>query len=84
MRVPLQYPTGAKAGAANDTSFDTFTYSRAKGCMFAEASLGGISMTADDYANKVFYGKYIYATEIVREGGPYRCSASRAHDRSSS
>lgn len=62
-------PSGAKAVGANDTNFDVLTYSRAKGGLFAGASLGSASMATDDDANKAVYGKDITATEIVREGG---------------
>lgn len=62
-------PSGAKAVGANDTNFDVLTYSRAKGGLFAGASLGSASMATDDDANKAVYGKSITATEIVREGG---------------
>ena len=62
-------PTGAKAVGANDVNFDVLTYSRAKGGLFAGASLGSASMATDDDANKVVYGKSISATEIIREGG---------------
>jgi SH3 domain-containing YSC84-like protein 1 len=62
-------PSGAKAVGANDTNLDVLTYSRAKGGLFAGASLGSASMETDDSANKTVYGKDISATEIVREGG---------------
>ncbi|SDF44178.1 lipid-binding SYLF domain-containing protein [Terriglobus roseus] len=62
-------PSGAKAVGANDTNFDVLTYTRAKGGLFAGASLGSASMATDDDANKAVYGKDISATEIVREGG---------------
>jgi lipid-binding SYLF domain-containing protein len=61
-------PTGAKALAANDTNVDILTYSRAKGGLFAGASLAGASLETDDDANKTVYGKEITATEITREG----------------
>lgn len=61
-------PTGAKAVGANDTNIDILTYSRAKGGLFAGASLGSASMDTDDDANKVVYGKDITATQIVRDG----------------
>ncbi len=61
-------PSGAKAVGANDTNFDILTYSRAKGGLFAGASLGSASMDTDDDANQVVYGKSISATQIVREG----------------
>jgi len=62
-------PSGAKTVGANDTNFDVLTYSRAKGGLFAGASLGSASMATDDDANKAVYGKDITATEIVHEGG---------------
>lgn len=62
-------PTGAKAVGANDVNYDVLTYSRAKGGLFAGASLGSASMDSDDDANKSVYGKDVHATEIVRETG---------------
>jgi lipid-binding SYLF domain-containing protein len=62
-------PTGAKALAANDTNVDVLTYSRAKGGLFAGASLASAGLDTDSDANKAVYGKDITATEIVREGG---------------
>jgi lipid-binding SYLF domain-containing protein len=62
-------PTGAKAVSANDTNVDVLTYSRAKGGLFAGASLASASLDTDDDANKSVYGKDITATTIVREGG---------------
>jgi lipid-binding SYLF domain-containing protein len=62
-------PTGAKAVGANDTNVDVLTYSRAKGGLFAGASLASASLDTDDDANKAVYGKDITATTIVREGG---------------
>jgi SH3 domain-containing YSC84-like protein 1 len=61
-------PTGAKALSANDEKVDILTYSRAKGGLFAGASLAGASLDTDDDANKTVYGKDITATAIVREG----------------
>lgn len=61
-------PTGAKAVGANDVNTDILTYSRAKGGLFAGASLGSAELDTDDDANKTVYGKDITATEIVREG----------------
>ncbi len=60
-------PTGAKAVGANDIKTDILTYSRAKGGLFAGASLGSASMTSDDDANKSLYGKDITATQIVAD-----------------
>jgi lipid-binding SYLF domain-containing protein len=60
-------PTGAKAVGANDVNFDILTYSRAKGGLFAGASLGSASMDSDDDANKSVYGKQITATEIIAD-----------------
>jgi lipid-binding SYLF domain-containing protein len=59
-------PTGAKAVGANDPNIDMLTYSRAKGGLFAGASLGSASMQSDDDANKAIYGKDIDATQIIR------------------
>lgn len=59
-------PTGAKAVGANDPNIDMLTYSRAKGGLFAGASLGSASMDSDDDANKAIYGKDIDATQIIR------------------
>jgi lipid-binding SYLF domain-containing protein len=59
-------PTGAKAVGANDPNVDILTYSRAKGGLFAGASLGSASMQSDDDANKAIYGKDIDATQIIR------------------
>jgi lipid-binding SYLF domain-containing protein len=61
-------PTGAKAVGANDVNIDILTYSRAKGGLFAGASLGSASMDSDDDANKALYGKQLDATQIVRDG----------------
>jgi SH3 domain-containing YSC84-like protein 1 len=71
-------PSGAKAVGANDTNFDILTYSRAKGGLFAGASLGSASMATDDPANKTVYGKDITATEIVREGGVTPTAAGKS------
>jgi lipid-binding SYLF domain-containing protein len=61
-------PSGAQAQGLNDPNVDILTYSRAKGGLFAGASLGSASMDTDDDANKSLYGKDISATQIVREG----------------
>jgi lipid-binding SYLF domain-containing protein len=61
-------PTGAKAVGANDPNVDVLTYSRAKGGLFAGASLASASLETDDDANKAVYGKDVTATSIVREG----------------
>jgi lipid-binding SYLF domain-containing protein len=61
-------PTGAKALSANDANIDVLTYSRAKGGLFAGASLSGAGLDTDDDANKTVYGKDITANQIVREG----------------
>jgi len=49
-------------------SADILTYSRAKGGLFAGASLASASMETDNEANTIAYGKDISATEIVRDG----------------
>jgi lipid-binding SYLF domain-containing protein len=61
-------PTGAKAVGMNDPNVDILTYSRAKGGLFAGASLGSASMDTDDDANKSVYGKDVTASQIVRDG----------------
>lgn len=71
-------PTGAKAVGANDENIDILTYSRAKGGLFAGASLGSASMETDDSANKSVYGKDISATEIVMQGGATPTAAGEA------
>ena len=73
-------PTGAKAVAANDPNVDILTYSRAKGGLFAGASIGSASMDTDNDANKSVYGKDVTATEIVREGGVTITPAGKALD----
>jgi lipid-binding SYLF domain-containing protein len=73
-------PTGAKAVGANDPNVDILTYSRAKGGLFAGASIGSASMDTDNDANKSVYGKDITATEIVREGGVTITPAGKALD----
>jgi lipid-binding SYLF domain-containing protein len=60
--------SGAKAVGANDPNVDLITYSQAKGGLFAGASLGSASLSSDDDANKVVYGKDVSATQIVRDG----------------
>ena len=61
-------PTGAKAVGANDVNADILTYSRAKGGLFAGASLASASMDADNDANKKLYGKDVGVLGIVRDG----------------
>jgi lipid-binding SYLF domain-containing protein len=60
--------SGAKAVGLNDPNVDVITYSQAKGGLFAGASLGSASLSSDDDANKVVYGKDVSATQIVRDG----------------
>jgi len=63
-------PSGAKAVSASDPKIDVLTYSRAKGGLFAGASLASASMESDDDANKVAYGKDVTATQIIRDNAP--------------
>src|ERR1700712_1966812 len=70
-------PTGAKAVGANDAEVDIYTYSRAKGGLFAGASLGSAQMDSDDDANKAVYGKSIDATQIVRDGSVHTTEAGK-------
>ena len=58
-------PTGAQAQSFNDPSIDILTYSMAKG-LFAGASLGTASMTADDKVNAQLYNKNIDGAQILR------------------
>jgi SH3 domain-containing YSC84-like protein 1 len=74
-------PTGAKAVGQNDPNGDILTYSRAKGGLFAGASLASASLSTDDDANKTIYGKDISATEIVREGGVTATPSGKAIDK---
>jgi SH3 domain-containing YSC84-like protein 1 len=74
-------PTGAKAVGQNDPNGDILTYSRAKGGLFAGASLASASLTTDDDANKTLYGKDISATEIVREGGVTTTTSGKTLDK---
>jgi len=61
-------PSGAKAVGANDPNTDILTYSRAKGGLFAGASLASASLESDGDANKVLYGKDLDVLQIVRDG----------------
>src|SRR5580704_7127130 len=61
-------PTGAKAVGANDINADILTYSRAKGGLFAGASLGSASMASDNDANQKLFGKNVDVLQIVRDG----------------
>jgi lipid-binding SYLF domain-containing protein len=74
-------PTGAKAVGQNDPNGDILTYSRAKGGLFAGASLASASLSTDDDANKTIYGKDISATEIVREGAVTATPSGKAIDK---
>jgi len=60
--------TGAKAVGANDINADILTYSRAKGGLFAGASLGSASMASDNDANQKLFGKNVDVLQIVRDG----------------
>lgn len=71
-------PTGAKAVSANDANVDVLTYSRAKGGLFAGASLASAGLETDDDANNSVYGKPVTAVEIVREGAVTATPAGEA------
>jgi lipid-binding SYLF domain-containing protein len=73
-------PSGAKAAAANDPNIDVLTYSRAKGGLFAGASLASASLDTDDDANKAVYGKDVTATAIVRENAVTTTPAGKRLD----
>jgi SH3 domain-containing YSC84-like protein 1 len=59
-------PAGANAAAFNDPNVDILSYSQSKG-LFAGASLGSASMSADNDINKELYGKDIDAAQMVRD-----------------
>jgi len=61
-------PTGATAVATHDTKADILTYSRTKNGLFAGVSLLSASLSADDEANKLLYGKVITPSQIVLDG----------------
>ncbi|RSL14644.1 lipid-binding SYLF domain-containing protein [Edaphobacter aggregans] len=61
-------PSGARAIGHNDVNADIYTYSRAKGGLFAGTSLGTASMKSDDTANKNIYGRPVDVQQIVRDG----------------
>ena len=69
-------PTGAKALSASDPKIDVLTYSRARGGLFAGASIAGASLDTDDDANKTAYGKDVTATQIARDGANVTLSAA--------
>jgi SH3 domain-containing YSC84-like protein 1 len=73
-------PTGAKAVGANDPNVDILTYSRAKGGLFAGASLASASMDTDDDANNTVYGKPVTASQIVRDGAVTTTASGKALD----
>ena len=58
-------PTGANAAAFNDPNIDVLSYSQSKG-LFAGASLGSASMSADDKMNAQLYNKDVDGTQILR------------------
>jgi SH3 domain-containing YSC84-like protein 1 len=60
-------PSGANASSFNDPNVDILSYAQSKG-VFAGASLGTVSMDADDDINKELYGKAIDAAQMVRDG----------------
>ncbi|HVO61429.1 MAG TPA: lipid-binding SYLF domain-containing protein [Terriglobales bacterium] len=67
-------PSGAQASSFNDPKIDVLTYSQAKG-LFAGASLGSVSMGADNKADQQLYGKTVDAVEIIRGDVPVPSSA---------
>ncbi len=71
-------PSGAKAVGANDPNTDILTYSRAKGGLFAGASLGSASIESDGDANKVIYGKDLDVLQIVRDGAVTTTASGKA------
>jgi len=67
-------PSGAQASSFNDPKIDVLTYAQAKG-LFAGASLGSMSMGADNKADQQLYGKTVDAVEIIRGDVPVPSSA---------
>ena len=67
-------PSGAQASSFNDPKIDVLTYAQAKG-LFAGASLGSVSMGADNKADQQLYGKTVDAVEIIRGDVPVPSSA---------
>jgi SH3 domain-containing YSC84-like protein 1 len=74
-------PTGAKTVGASRVNADLFIYSRAKGGLFAGASLGSASIELDNAANEAFFGKSIDGFQIVSGGEvPIPASADQLLD----
>jgi lipid-binding SYLF domain-containing protein len=59
-------PSGAQAAGFNDPNVDVLTYSQSKG-LFAGAAIGGASISSDDTANRLLYGKAIDAPTFARD-----------------
>ena len=59
-------PSGAQASGFNDPNVDILTYAQSKG-LFAGAAIGGASMSSDDPANRLLYGKAIDAPTFARD-----------------
>ena len=62
-------PVGRNAEASTDIQMraEILSYSRTRG-LFAGATLKGSAITADEDANKAFYGRRLTTTQIVFEG----------------
>ncbi len=62
--------SGATTQKLNDPNLgaQVVIYARPNGGVFAGASIGDISVTSDDKANRELYGRPITASEIVRDG----------------
>jgi lipid-binding SYLF domain-containing protein len=67
-------PAGAQAASFNDATIDILTYTQTKG-LFAGASLGSVSMGADNKADQQLYGKTVDAVEIIRGDVPVPATA---------
>jgi lipid-binding SYLF domain-containing protein len=67
-------PSGAQAVGFNDPKIDILTYSQSKG-LFAGASLGSASASADNTADQELYGKTVDAIEIIRGDVPVPATA---------
>jgi lipid-binding SYLF domain-containing protein len=68
-------PSGAQAVGFNDPKIDILTYAQSKGGLFAGASLGSASASADNKADQELYGKTVDAIEIIRGDVPVPATA---------
>jgi len=62
--------SGATTQGLNDAKLgaQVIIYARAKGGIFAGASIGNAAINSDEKANRELYGRKMTALEIVRDG----------------